>query len=610
MPQRPIVPLLHLALLLGWVAILAGMAWDRGPDPWIDFGRELYVPWRLTEGDALYRDLAWFNGPLSAWWNAGWMWLCGVSFDTLQWVNLALALVGAALLYGLVRAATGAHAAYVALYMYFPLFVFSQQKAIGNYTHLAPYSHCLVHGYVLALAALAAFARARTTARVRWCAVAGCALGGVFLTKGEVFLAATGASTLALAFAAQGSAARGHGALRGERSHCPGAWRRVLVATTAGLAAPIALAWLVLSATLPPGERLPALLGTWAHALNPDLSGLHYYAEMRGMDAPVENLWLALRVAGGIGLCLLAFALVARSAEATLGRREMGRMARGVELCALGAVGFMLVYVVLLRFSIELLLRPLPLGLALVGYLALRDAFAQDLLRRDRGRAGLVLAAFSGLLLLKLGLKPSVRDYGFVLGAPGTTLCVAALVHQLPRKFGAGLLRGRAVLIGALAALALAHVHTTRVWFERRTLEVRSGGDRVIVAPWRGDQLEELLQELDELVPADGTLLVLPEGVVVNYWLRRRTPIQVFNFMPPELLMFGEDQIIADLEAHAPDVVLLTHKETPEYGHRFFGHGYGDDLLRWIHARYRERARFGAVPLTSTDWGAQILVPR
>lgn len=36
----------------------------------VDFGRELYVPWRLAEGDALFRDVVHFNGPLSPYLNA------------------------------------------------------------------------------------------------------------------------------------------------------------------------------------------------------------------------------------------------------------------------------------------------------------------------------------------------------------------------------------------------------------------------------------------------------------------------------------------------------------------------------------------------------------
>ena len=61
------------APLAGWIAVVLmgalaiATGWDRGPDPLVDFGRELYVSWRLTEGDVLHRDIAWFNGPLGPW---------------------------------------------------------------------------------------------------------------------------------------------------------------------------------------------------------------------------------------------------------------------------------------------------------------------------------------------------------------------------------------------------------------------------------------------------------------------------------------------------------------------------------------------------------------
>ncbi len=55
-------------------AAVAGLIWSWGTwlDPTIDFGRELYVPWRLSEGDVLFRDIVSFNGPLSHYLLAGW----------------------------------------------------------------------------------------------------------------------------------------------------------------------------------------------------------------------------------------------------------------------------------------------------------------------------------------------------------------------------------------------------------------------------------------------------------------------------------------------------------------------------------------------------------
>ena len=87
--------------------------------------------------------------------------------------------------------------------------------------------------------------------------------------------------------------------------------------------------------------------------------------------------------------------------------------------------------------------------------------------------------------------------------------------------------------------------------------------------------MNRLLDRVARELPADGTLLVLPEGVTVNYLARRRSPTPYVNFMPPELLMYGEDAIVAALEADPPDLVALVHKSTAEYGLPLFGTHYG-----------------------------------
>ena len=62
--------------------------WRRWPDLLIDFGRELYVPWQLASGAVLYEDIAYFNGPLSAYWNALLFRWFGPSLLTLVVANL------------------------------------------------------------------------------------------------------------------------------------------------------------------------------------------------------------------------------------------------------------------------------------------------------------------------------------------------------------------------------------------------------------------------------------------------------------------------------------------------------------------------------------------
>ena len=79
----PAFPALTFAALVVWT-------WGKWPEAFIDFGRELYVPWRLAEGQRLYHDVAYFNGPLSPWLNAALFRIFGVSLRTLVLTNLAI----------------------------------------------------------------------------------------------------------------------------------------------------------------------------------------------------------------------------------------------------------------------------------------------------------------------------------------------------------------------------------------------------------------------------------------------------------------------------------------------------------------------------------------
>ena len=96
---------------------------------------------------------------------------------------------------------------------------------------------------------------------------------------------------------------------------------------------------------------------------------------------------------------------------------------------------------------------------------------------------------------------------------------------------------------------------------------------------------------------ADEGLVVLPEGVMFNYLARLPNPTPYLNFMPPELIMFGQENMLRAMQQAKPRYVLLTHRNTEEYGYDFFGQGYGQQLGRWIEQHYRPRALYGDPPL-------------
>ncbi|MCA9510032.1 MAG: hypothetical protein KC560_04965, partial [Myxococcales bacterium] len=153
----------HACALAALGALFAALvAWSAGrwTDPVIDFGFELYVPWRLTEGDVLYRDIAYRNGPFSPYANAAVFAALGVSVRSLVVANLAVLAAIVALLYALLARATSALGAFAGAAAVLCVCAFSQYGNVGNYDFATPYQHGQTHGLALGLGVVALCVRA------------------------------------------------------------------------------------------------------------------------------------------------------------------------------------------------------------------------------------------------------------------------------------------------------------------------------------------------------------------------------------------------------------------------------------------------------------------
>ena len=88
--QRNRSPLIGFAAIVLTLFAMLVFMWRTWCDPVIDFGREIYVPWQLSQGKVLYRDLAHFNGPLSAYFNSIVFRIFGPSLMALVWTNVTM----------------------------------------------------------------------------------------------------------------------------------------------------------------------------------------------------------------------------------------------------------------------------------------------------------------------------------------------------------------------------------------------------------------------------------------------------------------------------------------------------------------------------------------
>ena len=81
-------------------AMMAFKTWLKWPDLLVDFGAQMYMPWQISQGAVLYRDVNYLaGGPLSQCYHGLLFKIFGVSFLTLAISNLVVVALMTAVIY-------------------------------------------------------------------------------------------------------------------------------------------------------------------------------------------------------------------------------------------------------------------------------------------------------------------------------------------------------------------------------------------------------------------------------------------------------------------------------------------------------------------------------
>ena len=581
-------------------------SWGTWPDPLVDFGVQLYVPWQLVTGHVLYRDITYYNGPLSEYFNAAAFSIFGVGLNTLVWVNLVILVFTIILAYRLTVRASGRLSATMTGLTFVLVSAFGQVVRLGNYNWVTPYHHELTHGAVLAILAIACLDRYRRTGKnldhpfneaqkgekttifsppdsasgrrgvlnsssayaFGWLAVSGVCVGAAFLTKAEPSLAA---------IAAVGAQLLSHWWI--DRASP----KRVLVESSiivmATLAVPL-IAWALLAIAMPAREALLGVLGSWPWALDRRITSLHFYREVAGLNDVHDNLlimakWSAIYAAlMGIGVGL---GLACRSS-----RHRTAVIGGSFAICTVNILAWRLS-----SSTVSGMLTPLPICLAGAALVTAKDVWQR---RTAIASLRFALVVFAAALVGKMGLATFAYHYGFVLAWPATAVLVCAVTRDIPawvdRHGGAGqVVRSvglSAWLIGVGAILFSDHHN-----FEKKKSILFPGTPDEFRGDGNGVQVQIACEKIDHLIPKSGTVMVLPQGLMINYLTRRASPSRYENFMPPEVLAVGEQTILDDVKKHPPDVIVLNPAVMRD---GFFTlddrDAYGAETYRWVLENY------------------------
>jgi len=594
----PVSEWLGVALIAGLASFFLALSWRKWPDPLIDFGRELYLPWRLANGAVLYRDVDDFYGPLSQYFNAGLFRLFGPGLMVLVTANLAVFVAILVTIYRLFRRAWGPGAAFVAAAVFIAVFGFSQYVGIGNYNYATPYAHEATHGLLVCLLLVAVLTTWVEAPTARRSFFAGGLFGLSAVLKPEIVLAAALVTMVAFAVS--------RWQRRPLRPAVLGAWAAGAVLPTAAFA-------VYFSTQVPWADAWRMACRAWLNvATSTRFSGDPVQVGFLGFDQPWPHL---LQHAGAtlvaLGLCA-ALAGSVRLVDRAKTTQSRGLLlvviTGGAAALAWGALpwasagrcllGLVLVY----GFSCAAqVLRPSPSAQANPSVTILR----------------LLLAVLAAALMSRMLLNGRIYQFGFYQAALAALLVPAVLIGELPARLRVGRWGRVAAAAGCLGLIVpgvtILASHSGQL-LRLKTHSVGEGRDRFFTFPPERDPTGEIVGRSSEWLrrAAAGraqTLLVLPEGEMINYLARQPSPVAPFFFFSAATSGGREAVIVRALDRNPPDWIALVSRDIREYGVQRYGESpeQGGQILAWAGNRYTVAAKLGGDPLDFRQRGLLIL---
>jgi len=557
----------------------------------IDYGQQLYLAWRISQGDVLYRDLFYAYGPLSAYLNGALFHFFGIGVLTLALFHLVLVALMTLILYIIFERLGNRISAALAAQLFLIVFAFGHYGKVGNYNFITPYVYDLVHGIFLSILVLYHFSQFLTREQTWRMDVMGGLIGLVFLTKVEVFLALLPAIGLGLLFACN---AKHWSATRT-------LWSGLRFFACMGIAPMMGIG--LFSLAMPFREAIRVIVQPWAFVINPGLRDAPLYQWIMGTNNTLANISTMVLYATVFSVLLIILIAVARKF----------RNSPPVVVNA-ATVGSILLLLILFWDWIPWmeLLRPLPIILLGIMIWIGVKIWSTPRDPRESHRCLLLLSfsIFAFLLLGKMIFNVHVYHYGFALAFPATLLVVHFCAHEVPSilylQYGSSRVF-RTAVITLIMAFCVAMFSKTSIEYAKKSLPVGDGSDLIydvdLPHSVRGHNLLALLNTLRPLLKPEDTIWTVPDAPIVNYLLRRKSPVREFSYNPGVWILEDRKSLVSKLEKTPPNWIVMINQNFFFLDIPYFGRDYAQDVWNWIIANYRPVYHVGPPMFTHSEGG-------
>lgn len=477
----------------------------------------LYVAWRISLGDILFRDLTYYHGPLAQLFMGLSYRIAGSAAGPLCF-NLILVGAAALFLFSSLKKLFAEKAAWVGVFLFLVVFAFSETSQMAHFQYIFPYKPEVTWAVFLAIFSL--WVGTREWAGEKKALCLGIFAGGALLLSPEIIFALGSALIVSAMMARPGRKLGG---------------RFVL-----GVCAPPLVVFLYFLNFLSYAESFRATF----NALFVIFGNVGDVGSQFGVLNRTGNWGVAWIL--GCSAALAAFLSLLVLSAKKFPQRELG--------WGIGAAAALIVAIPIF-FDLSgqnwwmNSAKCLPITTSLL--LAFYFFRAKNTLLASA-------ATFSLALLLKIVLNPSLNSYGFYHCMPSFILLACFLIQGLPLHFPKAKERLSLVFFCFFSAIIIAQFFATQKIRAEKTLTLGAGPDLAFVSlrPEQHAEIARVGEWLQANLKESETLQPVLASDLLPYLLRkpRATGFALDYF---ELFYLGLEKFMSVLVKKAPDYLLV-----------------------------------------------------
>ncbi len=144
----------------------------------------------------------------------------------------------------------------------------------------------------------------------------------------------------------------------------------------------------------------------------------------------------------------------------------------------------------------------------------------------------------------------------------------------------------KSVIIFLILASFFNTLHLYKL-YRRGKVPITTSKGILYASKYETNTLQTALNYIYKNTKEDNTVLMLPEGCIINFITKRPTNTKLYHLIPNHIAALGESNVVQEFQTNPPDFIMLNNVNYGMYGKPFICKDFGLNICKFIYENYQ-----------------------